>query len=123
MGCGDVKFHGPNAIACTVVSGRYRRRLIGAYFPPSELDGTSLSRMEAAAREVKDKIILLRDFNVSMRSVADNRHALLYGEGEAQEGGQAAVSAAITGLGLVNLSKTVSPARQDRNLDTDCDAK
>ena len=42
------KAFGPNVIGTTLVSGRRRWRIVGAYIPPSEVDGSTLDFIQAA---------------------------------------------------------------------------
>ena len=45
-----VKTFGPNPLGATLVSGSWRRSIIGAYIPPSEEEGKTLEFIEAAAK-------------------------------------------------------------------------
>jgi exonuclease III len=46
---GGTKAYGPNVIGTTLVSGRRKWRIVGAYIPPSEVDGSTLDFIQAAA--------------------------------------------------------------------------
>ena len=60
-----VKTFGPNVIGATLVSGEWRRSIIGAYIPPSEEDGKTLESIRLAAHKLrKNPLILLGDLNV-----------------------------------------------------------
>jgi exonuclease III len=69
-----VKTFGPNVIGATLVSGSWRRSIIGAYIPPSEEDGKTLEWIELAADRLKrNPIILLGDLNVNLLDERERR--------------------------------------------------
>jgi exonuclease III len=63
------KSFGPNVIMTLLISGKKRWRLIGAYVPPSETDGSTLEYIQQAASfgSTKTPLILMGDFNVNTR--------------------------------------------------------
>ena len=62
-----VKPFGPNVIAATIVSGNWRRSIIGVYIPPSEEDGKTIEFVRLAAHKMrKNPIILVGDLNVDL---------------------------------------------------------
>jgi exonuclease III len=65
------KCFGPNVIRATLVSGRKRWLIIGAYIPPSETDGSTLNYIQSAAHEANNPIILLGDLNVNLYKMAN----------------------------------------------------
>jgi exonuclease III len=61
---------GPNVIRTTLVSGKKRWVIIGAYIPPSEEDGHTIECIQAAATiHPRSPLILLGDFNVNLRQM------------------------------------------------------
>jgi exonuclease III len=63
---------GPNVIRATLVSGRKRWRLVGAYIPPGEEDGAraTIECIQAAAAVSSNlPLILLGDFNVDLKNM------------------------------------------------------
>jgi hypothetical protein len=69
-----VKTFGPNVIGATLVSGSWRRSIIGAYIPPSEEDGKTLECIELAADRLRrNPIILLGDLNVDLLDARERR--------------------------------------------------
>jgi len=65
---------GPNVIGATLVAGRKRWRIVGAYIPPSEVDGSTLDFIQAAAAAAATSsqhipLILLGDLNVDLKQV------------------------------------------------------
>lgn len=70
-----VKRFGPNVIGATLVSGNWRRSIIGAYIPPSETNGETLKFIQLAAHKLrKNSIILLGDLNVDLLDGARRRN-------------------------------------------------
>jgi hypothetical protein len=54
-------------IAATIVSGNWRRSIIGVYIPPSEEDGKTIEFVRLAAHKMrKNPIILVGDLNVDL---------------------------------------------------------
>ena len=80
MGWGleSTRIFGENVIKTTLVCGRRRTILIGAYIPPSEEDGRTLECIQQArdsARNPNCPIILLGDLNVDLDNQAGNHDA------------------------------------------------
>ena len=66
------KTFGPNVIRAIVKSGEKQWRIIGAYIPPSEEDGSTLNFIEAAAAESMEiPLILLGDLNVDLKKMRE----------------------------------------------------
>ena len=66
------KTFGPNVIRAILKSGEKRWRIIGAYIPPSEEDGSTLNFIEAAAAESMEiPLILLGDLNVDLKKMRE----------------------------------------------------
>ena len=75
-GLESTRIFGENVIKTTLVCGRQRKILIGAYIPPSEEDGTTLGCIQQARDSVRNPncpIILLGDFNVDLDNPAGNQ--------------------------------------------------
>jgi exonuclease III len=102
----DLERFGPNVIACTLVSGNKRTRLIGVYFPPNEVDDVSIDSMVKAAKAAKDPVTVLGDFNANLAESTEARlRGQLSGLGTGNGGGEierrrVAVAAAVASLGL-----------------------
>lgn len=63
---------GPNVIRATLVSGRKKWRLVGAYIPPGEEDGTTLDCVQAAAAISSElPLILLGDLNADLKRMIE----------------------------------------------------
>jgi exonuclease III len=60
------KTFGPNVIQTELVSGKSRWILVGAYIPPSEVDGTTISWIERATNGLNHPLILLGDLNINI---------------------------------------------------------
>ena len=66
------RIFGPNVIAATLISGRKKWRLVGAYIPPSEEDGSTLGFAQAAAAISPElPLILLGDLNVDLMTAGE----------------------------------------------------
>jgi exonuclease III len=88
---------GPNVIRTTLVSGKKRWIIIGAYIPPSEEDGQTLEFIQAAAvTDSRSPLILLGDFNVNLQQ-------MMNGNVRQQE-----TAALISSLGLYDLHQHFS---------------
>jgi exonuclease III len=62
--------HGPNVISCELVTGGRRWLVIGAYIPPSEVDGSTCQHILAAqSRRPRLPVIVLGDLNVDLCQV------------------------------------------------------
>ena len=93
------KTYGPNVMATTLVSGRRRWRIVGAYIPPSEVDGSTLDHIQTAAATAmtasrNTPLIMLGDLNVDLKRVdliANDR--------------QNKTAALVSSLGLKNLNE------------------
>ena len=65
---------GPNVIWCLLVSGNCRWTLVGAYIPPSEDDGSTLSSISQAIQMTHHApIIFFGDINVDLQRVVSDR--------------------------------------------------
>lgn len=65
---------GPNVIQTTLVSGKKRWRIVGAYIPPSETNGETLDFIQAGTTTTsKIPLILLGDFNVNISTNANHQ--------------------------------------------------
>jgi exonuclease III len=82
---------GPNVISTTLVSGRKKWKVVGAYIPPGEQDTTTIEFIQAAT-ETTMPLILLGDLNTDLRG--NNNANTLKMETEAM----------VAALGVVNLS-------------------
>ena len=74
-GLESTRIFGENVIKTTLVCGRQRKILIGAYIPPSEEDGRTLECIQQArdlVRNLNWPIILLGDFNVDLDNPVGN---------------------------------------------------
>jgi exonuclease III len=88
---------GPNVIRATLVSGKKRWIIIGAYIPPSEEDGRTLDFIQEAAKfDSRYPLILLGDFNVELQQ-------MMNGTERQQE-----TAALISSLGLHDLHRHFS---------------
>lgn len=89
------KAFGPNVIRATLVSGRKKWRIIGAYVPPSENYGRTLDFIAAAAAiSSRLPLILLGDLNVNLKS----KDAIINER-------QAETAAVVASLGLQDLNQ------------------
>jgi hypothetical protein len=61
---------GPNVIRTTLVSGKRRWTMLGAYIPPSELDNSTINYIQLATQyEPNHELILLGDLNVNINNM------------------------------------------------------
>ena len=77
-GLESTRSFGANVIKTTLVCGRQRKVLIGAYIPPSEEDGSTLDCIQQARDSVRNPnwpVILLGDLNVDLDNPAGNNPA------------------------------------------------
>jgi len=101
---------GPNVIRATLVSGRKRWYIIGAYIPPSEDDGTTNDFITMARESVPNHswpCILLGDFNVNL----DNP------EGTSTQGAERRqeTAALFASMGMINLRKRFRQRKKKLN--------
>ena len=74
-GLESTRTYGPNVIKTTLVSGQRRWYIIGAYIPPSEIDGATLDCIQQAkdaANNSRWPTIMLGDFNVDIEKPEGN---------------------------------------------------
>ena len=57
----------PNVLRCSIVSGNRRWTCVGMYIPPSDSTGDTLNWLELATENIGDPLIVLGDFNCSLR--------------------------------------------------------
>ena len=69
----DGKIYDTNVVALTVVSGKFRRRLIGVYLSPTHIEEKTWLALRKAVQEARDPIWFLGDFNVDLHSIFSNR--------------------------------------------------
>lgn len=72
-GMEDMEVYDTNVIACTLVTGTMRRRLVGVYLSPSEISGATWNGLEQACKEVKNPVWLLGDFNHNLHNTDNTR--------------------------------------------------
>ena len=67
--------HGPNVISCILVSGNRRWNIVGAYYPPSDDSGDTVSFVNEAVRYrgTDDPYIMLGDLNADLDRPRDIR--------------------------------------------------
>lgn len=101
----DFTTYSENVLACTITSGDNKWRLIGAYIPPSEADGSTLDALTTAASETPFSILVLGDFNANLgESTAAQQRGPVTGD-VSTEPRSAAVMAMVSSLGLRDAGK------------------
>jgi hypothetical protein len=66
--CKDSKIYETNVIATTFVLGTMRRRLVGLYLSPNQIDATTWAGLQLACEEAVDPIWILGDLNADLHS-------------------------------------------------------
>jgi exonuclease III len=69
----DAKIYDTNVVAMTFVSGSFRRRMIGVYLSPREINGDTWNGLQQACAEANDPIWILGDFNADLHSINSAR--------------------------------------------------
>lgn len=98
----DYETFGPNVIACTLVSGALRRRVIGAYVSPSEGNGDTMDYLTMAVMSTTLEPLILGDFNVNLRNVAEDLNPDLVPNHASAQVRQAEIVATLTSFGVEN---------------------
>jgi exonuclease III len=102
--CEDAKVYDTNVVAVTFVSGRFRRRLVGVYLSPSEIDGDTWNGLSLACQEAKDPIWIIGDLNVNLHSTQTSRLDLALNENSSTR--CAEVKAFVASWGCENFGHT-----------------
>jgi exonuclease III len=98
----DYETFGPNVIACTLVSGALRRRVIGAYVSPSEGNGATMDHLVTAVNDTTLEPLILGDFNVNLRNVAEDLNPHMVPHHATAQVRQAEIAATPASLGVEN---------------------
>jgi hypothetical protein len=128
----DYDTFGPNVVACTLVSGNLRRRVIGAYVSPSEGNGDTMDYLSMAVMSTTLEPLILGDFNVNLRNVAEDLNPHVVPNHASAQARQADIAATLASLGVVNFGAYFRPRkrtgtwtwqmqRQDQLVSSTCD--
>jgi endonuclease/exonuclease/phosphatase family metal-dependent hydrolase len=66
--CEDPKIYDTKVVVVKFVLGKFRRRLVGVYLSPREIEDVTWDGMQRACEEATDPIWFLGDFNVDLQS-------------------------------------------------------